>query len=137
MYGIYYSIATYDIIAWGSASIIYLKGLESMHKKVVKVLKFDETKSEIPLVIRQKYVLDSLVYHYDDLTHKYGSSNNITRQKSLELPASLQGVGKRNHNYKATFYFNLLKNEHEVFESKSLTKILKNVVKSLGNFKIF
>ena len=72
MYGIYYSIATYGIIAWGSAVKTYLKGLQSIHEKVIKVLNFNEENSSgQPLDIKQKYLYESLLYHYEELSNKY------------------------------------------------------------------
>ena len=98
MYGIYYSIATFGIIAWGSSLNIHIAKLLNMHKKIIKVL-MPTTNIEIklPLGIRKKFLLESIAYHYKALQSKFLQSDQMTRNKTTKLPQMTKEIGKSSH----------------------------------------
>lgn len=107
VYGLYYSVATYGIIAWGSAYNNVLKPILSTNKRIVNIMKLANATSNLPLHPQKKYIYESLLYHYKDLATKNRSYYN-TRYKSLPLPAINKEVGKKNHYFTAVTVFNKL-----------------------------
>ena len=67
--GLFNSIATYGIIAWGSAYDNALDPLISIQKKIFKLLSF--THDRLPLSINQSYNLNSLIYNFKNLKNKF------------------------------------------------------------------
>ena len=132
MYGIYYSFATFGIIAWGSALKTHIAKLLNIHKKIIKVL-MPTTNIEIklPLGIRKKFVLESISYHYNSLQSDFLQSNQITRNKNISLPQMTKEIGKRSHEYLSTFYFNKLNYENKVISNKNYKKKLQCAVSQL------
>lgn len=71
-YGLFSSIATYGLIAWGSAYENAINSILSFQKRLLKIIlgKNFRTKNlnlVIPLTIRQNYCLLALLRHYDEL----------------------------------------------------------------------
>ena len=88
MYGIYYSIATHGTLAQRSALKTHIQKFLNLHKKIIKVIASDENNIiNLPLNIRQKFILQSLSHRYLQLQNKYLNSTQITRSKSLKLPS--------------------------------------------------
>ena len=129
MFGLYYSVATYGIIAWGSSNKTLLSLLTRVHDKIMKIVYKRNDKTDIPLDLENKYILEALIYHYSTLADNYKKSQSITRNKSIMLPKVFKEIGRRNHYYIATIHFNKLQTELKYtsnFKSK-FSKYLKNL----------
>lgn len=83
-----------------------------------------------PLNIDQQFTMESLLYHYEELSYKFSTSNSSTRKKSLLLPIHRKRVSNKNSYIRAITYFNKLPNNHKTLTSKNKRKeILKKWIK--------
>ena len=61
-----------------------LQKIFSLHGKIIKVLASDEISNiNLPLNIRQKFIVESLAHHCLQFQNKHLNSTQITRNKSL------------------------------------------------------
>lgn len=129
MHGIYYSVVTYGIIAWGSAKNNALVLLNRVHNKIIKLLKSLKSDIKLPLNIQQKYTLESIKFHYNSLKDKFLQSSLKTRHKSLKLPVCTKDIGKRSHLFEATQFYNRLPNNlKELTTSNFANKIEQFII---------
>lgn len=108
-YALFHSIATYGILAWGGAysgRLICLQNLQNKLLKIVNKNKFIHEKN--PLNIEQTFSHESLQYHYNILRKKYTESNQITRNKSIQIPKRLRNISIKNSYIRAITYYNRL-----------------------------
>ena len=131
MFGLYYSVAIYGIVAWGSSNKTLLSLLTRVHDKIIKVVYNRNDKTDVPLNLESKYILETLSYHYSTLADNYKKSESITRNKAIELPKVFKEIGRRNHFYMATVQFNKLPTQLKFTANFKIkfTKYLKNTQK--------
>lgn len=89
-YAFFHSIGTYGIIAWGGAYGNSLCGVQSVQKRILKIIAIKSKVSKniickTPPSIKQCFLLESVVNNYSSLSNEYRQSNSITRNK-IVLP---------------------------------------------------
>lgn len=124
MYGLYYSIATYGVVAWGSANKTTLAPLLKIHEKIIKIV-FANNKKEIPLSINSRFKLQATILHFDRLKEIYLNSTSVTRFKSIQLPKVKQEVGKKDTFFVAIETFNKLPNDVKLVDKVQIKKKMK------------
>lgn len=55
----------------------------------------------MPLHMRESFVIDALLKHYEELKEKYTKSNSIRRNKNLLLPTIKKSISYKNSKYVA------------------------------------
>ncbi|CAB0034817.1 unnamed protein product [Trichogramma brassicae] len=113
-YAYVYSIINYGLIIWSDAYKSELKQLEKLHGRFHQVVK----DNNIP-TIRELYVVNCIMFHYEHLSYSYKSSCSKTRTKCLPLPS-----------HEKTFYVkNSLKNMncHEQYKKLNKTKYFQRI----------
>lgn len=117
-YAFFHSIATYGIIAWGSAYANCLNQLQALQNKILKIIsKNTFLNVNRPLNIKTAYELECLLYHYQSLKEKYCKSKSVTRMKILVQPKNTLSVGSKNSYSTAIKLFNLLPNERKTLST--------------------
>lgn len=71
MYGSYYSTVTYGIIGRESAKTTTIKLLLNVHNRIIEILMKTECTNELPLELTRKYMLESIIFQYSELSLKY------------------------------------------------------------------
>lgn len=130
MYGIYYSVVTYGIIAWGSAKNNALVLLNRVHNKIIKLLKSLKSDIKLPLNIQQKYTLESIKFHYNSLKDKFLQSSLKTRYKSLQLPVCTKDIGTRSHLFEATLLYNRLPNNLKQLTTANYANMIEQFIRN-------
>ena len=82
----FHSLINYGIIPWGGAYNNNLTLLQKIQTKLLKLIRKNNFLANIPLNVNQLFTLESLVYHYDDLSAIYKASKSKTRKKYIQLP---------------------------------------------------
>lgn len=129
-YALFNSIASYGIIAWGSAYENAVSSLVNLQVRILKIIfkgKIEQIKSRLILNVKQNYTLNVLMYNYDLLKNLYKNSESRTRNKIIALPYARLNVGKKRHCYKAIDIFNKLPNELKILNNS--TQIIKKKIK--------
>ena len=82
-YGLFHSIATYGIVAWGSAYKNVTQKIYNLQNRVLKIIYSNRQNSIVnkPLSIKQTYHLNLLVMNYTNLYENFKKNMNITRKK--------------------------------------------------------
>ena len=75
-YAFLHSLINYGIIAWGGAYINNLTLLQKIQTRLLKLVSKNNFLANIPLNVNQLFTLESLVYHYDDLSAIYKASKS-------------------------------------------------------------
>ena len=84
-YGLFNSIISYGIIAWGSAYSNVFDQIFNLQNRVLKLIassKKYNSSSKI-LNIKQSYILNSLLLNYENLKKDYNDSMAVTRAKNI------------------------------------------------------
>ena len=82
---LFLSIASYGISVWGSAYNYSLRILQSYQNKITKFMRNNGDLLGY-LNIKQLFVLNSLLFYYDDFSQRYIKSSSKSRNKTLILP---------------------------------------------------
>lgn len=121
-YALFWSWATYGIIAWGGTHEKNIKQLELIQKKMLKIIfdkpilypteqLFQETEM---IGIRKFYVEKSLFKHFVDLQTLYNEKiEKQARNLAINLPKVNKEIDRRNNIYIAYKTFNLLPQEYK------------------------
>lgn len=127
-YAFFHSIATYGIIAWGGAYNNVLHLLESLQRRLLKIISKNNNDFTKPLTIKGSFDIECLLYFYTNLREKYRESSSITRNKILNLPRINKSVNFKNSELVAIKLFNILPNELKKLnlKKKSLRKKITN-----------
>ena len=94
-YAFFHSLINYGVIAWGGAYDNNMKLIQSIQKKILKIInknKFSQINP--PLEIRKLFQLESISFHYASSRTKYINSASQTRNKSIQLPKSDKRISK-------------------------------------------
>lgn len=126
-HGLFGSIATYGILAWGSAYNNAINSLYKVESRILKIITKNEKK--LPLSIRENYILKSVCFCYSDLSATFNNSLISTRFKSVILPKCRLEVGKRHYFHTAVINFNNLPNP-----LKSLNQCKHTIRKKIKNW---
>lgn len=128
-YAFFNSIMNYGIIAWGGAYNNNLNLIQNIQRKLLKIInknQFPERNSQIN--IRQLFILESLLFHYEKFKYRYVQSISKTRNKNILLPKMGKAVSDKNSYIVAMKTYNTLPNE---LKCLSLSKIcIKNKLKN-------
>ena len=92
------SIANYEIIAWGGAYNNVLNRLQALQSRLLKNIMRRCDNTFWPLYIKESFIVENLVYHYEEFKNKYILSESITRNMSLELPKLNEKISFKNSN---------------------------------------
>ena len=106
-YGIFHSIASYGIIAWGNAYKNTIVNLYNLQARVLKILGSDNLENK-PLTLKQNFYYESLIGNYKLLRETYVNSNIETRNKGIILYKCNNEFGKKNFNFTAISVFKKL-----------------------------
>lgn len=127
-YGLFNSVASYGIIAWGSAYQNAINPLENLRKKVLKLIGCFKDGSEYPLSLMQLYKLGVIEIYYDDLKKILLCDSKITRFKLIKLPVVKLEIGRKSCIFNAIKFFNELPMKYKVNLSNK-KKYIKNCIK--------
>ena len=133
-HGLFNSIATYGIIAWGSAYDGILKPLVNLQKRILKLI--SPTQDNNLLNIFQSYMLSSIIYHYNFLSNNFLNYKSATRYKPLILPKNKLEIGKKNHLFIATRVFNKLPYSLKILCKSKSKQIIVNLLKKFIHLNI-
>lgn len=125
MYGLYYSIATYGVIAWGSANKTIINPLYKIHDKIITIVNKKSNELIKPLHIADKYKYESLLFHYEKLKTDFINIGSKTRNKTIQLPKIKKEVGKKNIIFTAIQCYNTLPNELKTLNVNKRKDMLK------------
>lgn len=133
------SIISYGIISWGGAGKTYMKPLQNIQKRIIKIIfeksilyptdqLFNETKL---LDIRQIYCYNMLVHQHhcniNDITTVHNHNTRFTAQRNFRTLKMQKTIGQKFFEYQSPKLFNLLPVEYK--EIRHLRKY-KNKVKN-------
>lgn len=128
-HGLFKSVATYGIIAWGSAYENAILPLIKLQKRIIAIifLNKNSTLKENLLHITHDYYLKCLTIHWSRLKKEYNRSKSISRSANLILPQVSLNVGKKSHYFIAIKLFNSLPKKIKNYSTitRSARKILK------------
>ena len=125
---LFLSIASYGISVWGSAYNNSLRILQSYQNKITKFMRNSSDLSGY-LNIKQLFVLNSLLFYYDDFTQRYTQSSSKSRNKTLILPKIKKSVFRNSSLIVAMNTFNSLPKNLMICHHKTQNK-RKKVFKS-------
>lgn len=129
-YGLFNSVATYGIIAWGNTTNSSIKNLINLQRRVWKIIFGNGTDIvNPPLSITQSYCLEALHTHYIEMTTFFTNSKQGTRNRGLKPPTNNLEIGKRDYKYTAIKYFNKLPlelREQKFYTNAAIRNRLKN-----------
>ena len=129
-YAFFHSVITYGIIAWGGAYNNQVKILQNLQNRILKIIsKNTFVVNNYPLQVEQMFKLESVVFHYSELTEIYKTSVNKTRFKSIPLPKIHKTISYKDSNFIAVKIFNQLPENLKVLSNKQ-TKFNKKMIKS-------
>lgn len=121
-YAFMHSIISYGIIAWGGAYKNTVNILQNIQTKILKIINKNRFETNNPLNIKQTFVLESLVYHYDKLKNTYLTRESKTRNKNIILPRMNKTISDKNSYIMAIKTYNSLPTELKSLNNKSITK---------------
>ena len=133
-HGLFMGIASYGIIAWGSAYKNKLTPLLNLQKRILKIISKDKRNFINVPNLKQIYCLSCLLMNYRDLQNLYIKSTCLTRFRSIPLPKEELEVGKRSQIYTAIEIFNQLPNNLKLLNCRCFyyyTTILKEWITNL------
>ena len=133
-FAFFHSIATYGIIAWGSAYGNSKNLLLNLQEKLYNIVRNKNSKNNSILNINQTYIYKSIISEYQCLKDKYLNSNSKTRNKNLIFPEIRLNIGKMNHIFTATKIYNKLPHILKTLDikKKSSKKIIKEWILKSG-----
>ena len=108
-YGLFHSISTYAIIAWGNAYKNVIQKLLKLQERIINII-LSKCKNQNlwkPITIKQTYYLNSVLKYYKFMRDRYVNNKSITRNKSQYHKIELE-FGKKNYKYTAFKIFNKL-----------------------------
>lgn len=132
-YALFNSIISYGIISWGGAYNNYLQLLQSRQNKILKIInKNTFVLNKNPLVIRQLFALESLIFYYLELRDRFINSTSKTRRKLLPPPKTRNKVSDKSSYLVAIYYYNELPNNLKQLQCsyKTLKRTLKEWIVS-------
>lgn len=135
--GIYHalfsSIATYGIVAWGGAYDGTLKNLQSLQKRLLKIIFYTEDsdyldlekKSQQLLTVKQSSCFHSLVHNFISLRDKSLSKGSRTGQITPSM--CTKKFGQKSCRYKSIKTYNMLpkKVKHLTTKMSNIKKVIK------------
>lgn len=127
-YALFNSIISYGIISWGGAYNNYLQLLQSRQNKILKIINKNTFVSiKNPLVIRQLFALESIIFYYLELRNRFINSTSKTRRKLLPPPKTRNKVSDKSSYLVAIYYYNELPNNLKQLQCsyKTLKRTLK------------
>ena len=119
------SIANYGIIAWVGAYNNVLIRLQALQSRLLKNILSRCDNTFRPLYIKESFIVESLVHHYEEFKNKYILSESITRNKSLELLKLNKEISFKNSNLVALKAYNKLNKDLKTLNVKP-EKLKKN-----------
>lgn len=126
-YAFFQSVISYGIIAWGGAYDNYFTLLNTLQRRILKVINNNSfVIDKNPLSIEQIYNLEAITFHYEILKNKYINSKSITRNKNIIIPKNSKRISDKDSYIKAIKIFNLLPTE-----LKNLTVEKKNLKRTI------
>lgn len=118
-YSLYYSVINYGIIVWGGAYDGILRPLQRTQNRINNIV---WKNNAAPIGIKNMFVIQSLLQHYETCKEQYINSASITRNKSIILPKINTTITQKSSYYTALKYFNLLPNELKTYTNTSNLK---------------
>ena len=123
-YAFFHSYINYGIIACGRVCKHNMTGLQSIQRRILKIIHKNCFVENTPLNVRQ---VGLIIYHYEDLKEIYKKSNSKTRNKSIQLPKTKKAVSNKNSYMVALKTYNSL--PKELISLCIVTKIIGNNIK--------
>lgn len=119
------SILRYGIVGWGGVAETYLRALESVQKKVIKIIYNKHTRFPTDLLfsetghytIRQLYCCTALVYAFKDTNKSIISHEHNTRSREMRMftvPKMQKTKGQRHFVYIGLKLLNLMKKQQTI-----------------------
>ena len=131
-YGLFHSVAVYGIIGWEGLYNNTFDPLDRLQQRILKTKGISETDPNRPLNIRQVFIMQALLYQYDELRAEYAQNPINTRYKSIKLICQPLTIGQRCYTYYVKKYFNKLPNNIKNLDSKSLLKKkIKEIIREI------
>ena len=109
-YAFFHSLINYGIIAWGGAYNNNFTLLQKIQTILLKLISKNNFLANIPLNVNQLFTLESVVYHYDDLSAIYKASKSKTRKKHIQLPKTQKAISNKSSYLVALKTFSTLSN---------------------------
>ena len=123
-YAFFHSIISYGIIAWGGAYSTSKSLLDSLQKRLLKIININKfTGDKNPMSIDQIFSYESLSYHYEELQSAFINSNSNTRNKSIQILRRYLNISIKNSHIRTIIQFNNLPNELKKIRKKHSKKI--------------
>lgn len=131
-YGLFHSVAVYAIIGWGGVYKTSFEPLDRLQQRIFKTIGVKDQDSDRPLYIKQVFVLNSIMYQYNELRNEHLEQQYNTRHRSVILPRHSLTIGQRSYIYYAIKYFNKLPNHIKNLEVNKKNKCkVKEFIKKL------
>ena len=114
-YALFWSTATYGMIAWGGVYDSNIKNLKNIHKRIVKIIfkknylyPSNQLFVENKIISLQKFYIEkSIKRNFENLQKTYFTNVLLNkRQPNLTLPKTNKNIAKRNHYYLSLKIFN-------------------------------
>jgi len=115
-HGLFWSVATYGIIAWGGVYENTLQPLLNVQKTIVKMI-FKKKKSypseqlyreHLLINIKRFYIEKSIMYNFANLQNQYKQIKNVKRTKTIIPQKTKKVISMRKHNIIGLKAFNML-----------------------------
>lgn len=132
-HGLFHSKITYGIIGWGGAYANILNQLQSLQNKILNIIQ----PNTIILNLRQTFLIDSLLLHYDTLRSTYINTSSVTRNKSIRLPKINKSLLKKSYVYTAINCFNAMPNslkDTDISSKQTKKKFKKLLIHNIESF---
>ena len=123
-FGIFNSVAVYGIIGWGGIYNSNFDQLDRLQKRILKIIGISDDAQDRPLDIKQIFILNSIVYQYQELKNEYQCNPINTRFKSVKLPKYSSTIFERSYKYFSKKFFNKLPNNLKCLNTSN-KKLLK------------
>lgn len=90
------SLVNYGIIAWGGAYNNCLNLIQSIQRKLLKIIHKNQFGTQdLILNVRQLFQLEAVSYYYAELRDRYMNSTSNTRNKIIPLPKINKTITKK------------------------------------------
>ena len=123
-YALFNSIASYGIVAWGGTYKKYIKPINSIQKRLSKII--DKSTDKKLLNIKETFIINSISCYHKNLRIQYINNSSNTRYKLIKLPKIKKSIGANRSHITAIRYFNKLPKQLKTIETSS--KNLKNKI---------